>query len=48
MDVPAIAPGQPAEIVFASRGRYYFRPDQAQGSDDQSILNVRTATNLLT
>ena len=43
----ALATGQPTELVFPNRGRYYFRPDSAQGSDEQSILNVRAATNLL-
>ena len=43
----ALAAGEPAEIVFPDRGRYYFRPAGAHGSDDQSILNVRAATNLL-
>ena len=43
----AIAFGGPSEILFASPGRYYFRPNPARGSDEYNILNVRHATNLL-
>jgi len=38
---------RPGEILFPSKGRYFFRPNTNAGSDTLAILNVRHATNLL-
>jgi len=38
---------RPGEILFPSKGHYFFRPNTNAGSDTLAILNVRHATNLL-